>query len=333
MPLKLIAPKAGRNPNFRVRGTHMGCYVDRTCGTAIKAVAQKVLASIKAEIEAGRLAQKGDPTFSSAAMAYISAGGERRFIAPLNDYFGATLLKNIDQITLDRAAKEIYPDATPATRNRQVYTPILAILGHAGIATKFKRPKGAQGTARVAFLEPEQAWRVLDVAEATDTEMAALITFCLYTGCRASEALKLQCADVTLAERTAFVGKTKNGDPRAVHLPHPAVVALANHPRGLDRAGKVFHWDKADPKSSMAFYGLLKEIYAKAGVDPKGAPVHILRHTYATWMRRYANADERDLTDTGAWRDRDSVQRYTHTHVSEASKLADQMPTRAKTVR
>ncbi len=333
MPLKLIPPKAGRNPNFRVRGTHMGYYVDRTCGTSTKAVAQKVLASIKGEIEAGRVAQKGDPTFASAAIAYLSVGGEKRFLGPLNNWFGETPLKNIDQIMLDKAAKEIYPDASPATRNRQVYTPILAILGHAGLATKFKRPKGAQGNARVAFLEPEQAWRLIESAEAADPEIAALMTLCLYTGMRASEALGLRCEDVVLKEGAAYVGRTKNGDPRAVHLPQAAIVALANHPRGLDRADRVFRWVKTDPKSSMAFYGLLKEIYAKAGVDPKGAPVHILRHTYATWMRRYANADERDLTDTGAWRDRGSVRRYVHTQVSEAAKLADKMPTRAKSGR
>lgn len=330
MPLKLIPPRAARSQNYRIRGTYMGTYVDRTCGTPVKKVAQKILNSVKEEIESGRIAKKGDPTFASAVEAYWDAGGEPRFLASLNEWFGETLLKNIDQITLDTAAKEIYPNATPATRNRQVYTPVIAILAHAGIATKFRRPKGAQGNARVAFLEPEQAWRLLDAAEAIDPEMAVLMTFCLYTGSRASEALKLQCEDVALKDSTAYVGKTKNGDPRAVHLPKPLLVALANHPRGLDRTGKLFHWDKANPKSSMAFYGLLKEIYAKAGVDPKGAPVHILRHTYATWMRRFANADERDLMDTGAWRDRDSVVRYTHTHVSDAAKLADKMPVRER---
>ncbi len=157
------------------------------------------------------------------------------------------------------------------------------------------------------------------------------MTFCLYTGCRASEALRLlKCENVMLQDRTAYlVDPTKNGDPRAVHLPPELVAALANHPRGLNRDGNVFRWTRAVPESNKEFYALLKEIYAKAGVDPKGAPIHILRHTYATWMRRYANANERDLTDTGAWRDRDSVVRYTHTVVSEASKLADLLPTRA----
>ncbi|HVB88756.1 MAG TPA: hypothetical protein VND97_01010 [Beijerinckiaceae bacterium] len=81
------------------------------------------------------------------------------------------------------------------------------------------------------------------------------------------------------------------------------------------------------------FHTLVMTVYRRAKVDPRGAPIHILRHTYATWMRRYAGADERDLLDTGAWRDRGSVARYTHTQVSEAARLADKSPIRASDVR
>ncbi len=33
MPLKLIPPREGKSPNFTVRGTYLGQYVDRSAGS------------------------------------------------------------------------------------------------------------------------------------------------------------------------------------------------------------------------------------------------------------------------------------------------------------
>lgn len=54
MPLKLIPPKAGRNPVYRVRGTHLGIYVDRTTGVADERKARKLLIKWRDEIESGQ---------------------------------------------------------------------------------------------------------------------------------------------------------------------------------------------------------------------------------------------------------------------------------------
>jgi hypothetical protein len=86
VPLKLVAPAPGRWANYRIRGTYLGFYVDRTTGTTVKAVAQAEL--IREGIERGRVAIIGEPTFASAAIAYLDAGGEERFGAKLNDWFG-----------------------------------------------------------------------------------------------------------------------------------------------------------------------------------------------------------------------------------------------------
>jgi integrase len=329
MPLKLIDPDPSRTPNYRIRGTYLRVSVNCTTGTPDKGISKRALAKIKSDIESGRFAKSGGMTFAMAATSYLDAGGEPRFISPLNEHFGDTLVEHIDQAALDAAAVAIYPRGAPATRNRQVYTPTLAILAHAGIEKRFKRPKGAQGNMRAIFLEPDEAWRLLAAAEATDKELCAFLTLVLYTGIRLSEALGLRCSAVSLAESRAFIPETKNGDPRALHLPEAAVAALANHPRGLDRPKeRVFRWHKGSK-----FYDTLHEVYARAKVDPRGAPDHILRHTYGTWMRRYAGADSRDLKDTGAWRATASADRYTHTDVSDASRMADKLPTRAQSVR
>jgi len=70
--------------------------------------------------------------------------------------------------------------------------------------------------------------RLLEAAEAVDARFGALCTFLLYTGCRLSEALRLRWSDLNLDESFAYVGRTKSGEPRAVHLPAVVGAALAN---------------------------------------------------------------------------------------------------------
>src|SRR5262249_40669963 len=132
------------------------------------------------------------------------------------------------------AAAAIYPDATNATRNRQVYTPVSAILKHAGFETKLRRPKGANGEKRTTWLWPEQTEKLFAEAEKIDKEFAVLLVFLCYTG----EALALTCAELSLSERFAYVPTSKNDEPRAVFLNDFVVSVLAEHPRGLERQGE-----------------------------------------------------------------------------------------------
>lgn len=43
-------------------------------------LARKILAKVKDEIESGAFSKSGPPTFAAAALKYIEAGGEERFI-------------------------------------------------------------------------------------------------------------------------------------------------------------------------------------------------------------------------------------------------------------
>ena len=75
----------------------------------------------------------------------MEAGRRTRYVARLIKHFGATPLIEIDQAAIDRAAIELFPLATPGTRNACVYTPVSAILHHAGVDLNLRRPKGAKG--------------------------------------------------------------------------------------------------------------------------------------------------------------------------------------------
>lgn len=320
MPIKLIKPREGRSPHYSVRGTYLGIRVDRSTKTGKRDVAIKILRKIERDIEGGTFAVKGEPTFASAATDYMNAGGDRRFLRKLLEHFGDKPLRDIDQAGIDAAAVALYPDGTAATRNRQVYSPVSAILRRSGIVLHLRRPIGSQGGKKTAWLWPEQAEAIFAEAEKINKRFAALLILLCYTGLRLSEALNLTWDNVRLADGYAYVPDTKNDDPRAVFLPPVAVAALGN----MDRRGnRVFRFTK-----NGHIYTFLKVAAFKAGVDlPARSAFHIFRHTYATWMRRYAGADEKALISTGAWKDRKSVDRYTHAVVSEDSKLAARLPT------
>lgn len=326
MPLKLKPPRQGKSPFWSVRGTHLGTYVDRSTGLTDRGKAAQLLRKWREEIERSEYARPGEPTFLSAAIDYVRTGVDRRFIDAVSTYFEHMPLTRIDQKAIDQAAVALYPNATAATRNRQVYTVVSAILKHAGIDHKLRRPNGSQGTPRTEWLWPEQAFKIFAVADTVDAEFGLLLRFLCYTGVRLSEALNLTLGNVRLAEGFAYLPTTKTDEPRAVFLPPHLVAALANHPRGMDRAGKVFRFNK-----DGRLYTLLKRAKAGAGDAALGfVGFHTFRHTWATWMRRYGGLDTRGLMGTGTWKDAKSVHRYQHVVVTEEAAKAAMLPAERK---
>jgi integrase len=321
MPLKLVPPR-GKSPYWSVRGTHLRTYVDRSTKASDRATAAKLLKLWKEEIELGTFARPGEPTFFDAAVAYMAETGNERFVRPVIEHFGKLRLREVTQQAIDQAAVKLYPNATPQTRNRQVHTVVSAILKHAGIERKLKRPKGWRGTKRTDWLKPEQAFRVFKAARKIDKEFEIfLITLC-YTGVRLGEALALTVDRVELAENFAYVAITKNEDPRGVFLPSVVVAALKRHPEGMKRSGeRVFRFTKCG-----RLYTLLKTVRVATGPDVAFLTFHTFCHTWATWMRRYGGLDKTGLIATGRWRDETSVSRYTHVVVSEESRKAELLP-------
>ncbi len=316
MPLKLVPPREGRSGNWTVRGTYLGVRLDRSTGTPEQKAARRLLAKWKAEIERGELSARPQLTFAGAVMAYLNAGGDDRFMAPITAHFGArTLAREIGQVEIDAAAVAIYPEATPATRNRQVYTPISAVLRHVGIRLELRRPKGAEGETRTAWLKHDDAARAIAAARKADADFGALLVLLLYTGLRLSEALALEWARVDLAQGLAFVPVTKTGVARAVHLTPPVVAELANMGKTSKR---VFRWRK-----NGGLYRLLNETSEACGVK---LGFHLFRHTYATWMRLYSGLSVEDLARTGAWSSAKSAGRYAHIDALTTARRADGLP-------
>jgi integrase len=322
MPLKLIAPRTGKTPYWAVRGTYLGVRLDRSTKSRERTQAAKLLKVWKDDIERGRIARHGEPTFFDAAVNYMAQTGKERFVRRVLEHFGKRSLRDIDQQVIDQAAIALYPRATPATRNRQVHTVVSAILKHAGIDTKLRRPKGWRGNAKKDWLTPNQAFRVFAAADKVDVEFGLFVRTLCYTGLRLGEALALRTSDVVLSEASASARNSKNDSMMAVYLPTVLVVALGNHPRGMERRGeKLFRFTKCG-----RLYTLLGRTKASAGADIEFQGFHVLRHTWATWMRRYAGLDTEGLLATGRWKDAMSARRYQHLVVSEESRKAELLP-------
>jgi integrase len=334
MPLKLIEPsEERRTPYFTVRGTHLGIYVNRSTKTSERRQANKILKGWAEQIERGEYGKpatiaeqpKEEMTFAGAAIAYMNAGGERRFLTHAIKELGKMALSKIDQAEIDAAAVRAFPKGTAAYRNRNFYTPVSAVMKHVGDKREIKRPKGWRGKRHTTWLEPDQAFALFKAADTIDAEFGLFLRYLCYTGMRLGEALNVRLRDVRLDRKAIYLPETKNGEARTVYVPGVLVAALANHPRGLarDTGAKLFRFG-----INGRTRNLLKQAKAKAGIilPPRQGGFHLFCHIYGTWMHRYGKLDTYDLVETARWKDPASARRYAHTEPGSAARQADLLP-------
>ncbi len=340
MPLTLRPPRKGKTPNYEIRGSYLGIPVERSAGTPKRSVAQRKLKELEDAIERGEYPEKPKapdaPTFISAAVAYMKAGGSRRYVKRLIGHFGETPIEDIDQAAIDDAANTLHPNVLPVTLNGYVYTPVSAILHHAGRQIVVKRPKGYKGKPVTRFLLPPDAFAIIDAATRVDAEMGRLLTFLLYTGCRIGEALALKWENVDLGQRTAFIETSKNNDPRSMKLKQNVCDLLAPHKQA---SGRVFRFRQGGHRNFI----FLNAKVTACGLTPIERPkpgekmqvpayrfawvtFHTFCHTWATWMRRFGGADVQGLVATNRWRDARSAARYTHVAAHEEWDRVDALP-------
>ena len=325
MPLKVVKGRHG-SPHFYLRGTVRGIAVDESTGTGKRAKAEEIRARRESELlEQSIHGRAAVATFAAAAVSYMESGGERRYVTPLIEHFGGSRLSAIDQIAVDLAAKTIKPKGGPATINRQIHTPISAIMKHAAQRRMcdllpIERPRQPKGKTRWLRLEEVSA-----LVAACAPHLRPLVTFMFYTGARVSEAVYLDWREVDLQRRHVMFLDTKNGEHRGVPL-HPAALAeLANLPH---RVGAVCRKPNGQPypildegggQIKTAFKGACR----RAGIA--GATPHTLRHTWATWFYLKHRGSE-TADGTRRWKSESMVFRYTHVNRSRTPKPSPRCP-------
>jgi integrase len=332
MPLYLRPPREGKNSNYEVRGKYLGVVVGKSTETNRKDAAEAFKRKVERCIEEHGCypepklkIDKNRRSFLDAAVQYMESGGNKKYVDKLINHFGETPLADIDQDAVDAAALVIYPGVTPATRARQCYTVISAIMHHAlgDKAPMLRRPKGSKGKKKTDFMWPEDCFAIIEEADKIDSEFGLYLRLLISTGIRKSEGLKLLSADIRPEERAAWLRTSKNGDPRMLRLRQDLMAPLIEHLK-TNAGERLFRFKDGGWFKHL----LMRSKLAACGIQncPKSRPIgwkvpahrlsfvgfHCFRHSWATWMRMYAGADIKGLVATGNWRDEGSASRYSH---------------------
>lgn len=323
MPLSLV--RRTGSPFWYLRGTVRGRSIFETTGTDREDVADAIRIKREAEIlDRSVFGARAVVTFAEAAAIYLEAGGSPRFVGKIDrktgkwtgliGHFGTTKLSAIGQLEIDKAARTLYPRASAETRNRQVYTPFIAIWTKAqtrGLCDmrRWERPK--------MTAKPRDRWategEVARLLGSASPHVAPLVRFLVMTGARMSEALYLDWADVDLSAAWAVFRDTKrHGESRGVPLHPTVVVDLANM---RHRTGAVFRTQKGEPyhDTGKESGGQVKTAWAgmcrRAGVV--GVTPHTLRHTFSTWLTA-RGVSERIRDELMGHASSDTGRRYAH---------------------
>ncbi|TPJ86911.1 MULTISPECIES: tyrosine-type recombinase/integrase [unclassified Mesorhizobium] len=229
--------------NWYIRGTDSaGREIFRSTKTKDKATAKALLVKFQARVLTESVHGKvATTTFEEAARAYLKDGGDGTYIIRANKdgvqsgllpHFGDTLLKNITQDDLDKAAVALCrPGAGRETLIRNVYTPFIAIWNFAAsevrkmaIPKKWQRPRKPKGTNVVRFKEKRSGTKPVDYERAAkfvaamSPAPAMVMTALFYTGLRPIELFALSANDIDVKRRWGVVQSSKTGEPRGFPL-------------------------------------------------------------------------------------------------------------------
>lgn len=312
MPLRLRKRKG--SSNWYLRGTIRGSHVDESTGTDIWEAAEAI--RIRAEngiLDRSVFGERESVSFVAAALAYLEterSADTKRYVNKLLVPLKGVLVTQVTQEKVDELARTLYPKRSAETVNRQVYTPVGAILHAAGVQLALRRPRQKKGRNR--SLSQDQAALLLANAKGHEKALLAVL---FYTGCRISEALRLAWDQVDLARRVVTLDLSKTDEDGEAALHPVAFDALANLPG--ERKGAVFPW-----YYRKQAYAALAPVCKAAGV--RFTP-HMARHSFATWLRQQGK-DLRLVQEAGRWKDLKSVARYAHVERREVRDAVLDLP-------
>jgi integrase/recombinase XerD len=240
--LSLKLTKRKGSDHWYLRGTVRKQPVFESTGTDDKKAAEDIRIKREARLLADSIhGKESSVTFFEAAVSYMAAGGSARFLGEEVDgkwtrllgHFETKVLRKITQDDLDAAADKLYPGTQYDTRNRQCYTPFIAVWNHAlpDNARNWKRPKKPKGT-NVARLKPVRAGtkpvayqRASEFVLAMSPAPAMVMTALFYTGMRPIEVFVLSDEMVNLPGRWITLTNSKIGEPRGIPI-HEFLVPL-----------------------------------------------------------------------------------------------------------
>lgn len=292
MPYRKYTRKGSPNIwlSIKIKGRRR---IRRSSGTADGKIAEALAQRLEAK-EWARLIH-GDPaalTFAEAVLMYVNDGHDIRFTAPLVRHFRDMLVADMKPGHIRTAGRDIYPQAKPATWNRQVIVPARAVINHAaskGLAQFIRVDRFAE--LRPVRKAPDALWLPAFLDHAPPP-LAALALFMRTTAGRIGQAVALDWKAVNLSAGTAVIPPAKGYPERVAFLPPDVVARLANLEKGKGPVfGFVNRWEVYRPWRGAC---------EAAGI-PYVGPHSAGRRAFATAMSR-AGVDPKTAAELGGWK-------------------------------
>ncbi|MGO8468337.1 tyrosine-type recombinase/integrase [Rhizobium leguminosarum] len=310
MPLKLIQRQGSEN--FYIRGTVRGQGVFESTGTCDRKIAEEIRIQAEARLLKESVhGKRALVTFTEASESYVASGGSSKYLIKKTKKTGKVtgvvpqlrgkLLKDITQSDLDQGAAALYPTANAETKNRQFFTPFIAVWNHCVLnqwaePRQWRRPRKPKGTnvtvlkRRRAGTAPTSYDRAATFVAEMSPAPAQIMTTLFFTGMRPIELFSLEAYQVDVAARWISLDETKTGEPRGVPI-HEFLVPLFEDLL-KKRKGILFLSHKGEPyppsdefggQISSAIEGARKRL-AKRKIEIVDISAYTGRHTVSTQL-------------------------------------------------
>lgn len=315
MPLEIWQPDP-ETGIWHVKGSIGGQRIRRSTRTDDRKAAKAAMRAFEREFWESRAAGKKKVVpFEDAVASYKRAGGDGRFTDPLVLHFAGWPVSDIMQGHVEDAARSLYPGRKPATWNRNVVTPVRAVLNHASergwcAPVRFRVFKEEKVERRAV----DRDWLDAFMAHA-EPRLAALALFMFQTGARIGDALAVRWEEVQGRRAT---GETKTGRREYV-LSRELMLRLEALRRvepvsseGPAVSSLVFGWQQR-----WSVYAPWKAVCERAGIEY--VPPHQAgRHSFATEMIVRRKVDPHTTARLGGWASTRMLDRYAHPEGDEA---------------
>jgi integrase len=253
-------------------------------------------------------------------------GNSGRFLAPILMEIGFKPVAQIDQAVMTALQQKLFPRAKPSTINRQLFTPVSAVLRFVGARPDLKRPKG-HDKARVidrSVLPPDKWFAVVE-PHLPPAKRAVLLLINLH-GVRIGEALEREPIDLNMARGTLSIPDTKTGQPVELQLSEPVMHVLREMLEEWRKEDERRRLARKPPKERRWLFGTsnrsnfardLAKACEKAGVPYY--PSHMAgRHSFASDILSEGKSLPY-LMQAGRWASLKAVARYSHLAKSEVA--------------
>jgi len=329
VPLKLYKRRTRDGFVWHYRGKIGADYLRGTTGTANKADATRFIATLEREHFKRGLSGPQDLTFPEAVVLYEKAGKgqdnrSRMYITRLLLHWSDARVRDMTAGAIRQSAIEIHPNDSGATRNRQVITPTQAIINHCAELERC-------APVRVKRFQFERKIKAPVTLEWLDTfcrhaepAIGSLALTMFATGCRISEARRIEWTDINFQARTILVRDRKTKKQRIAHMPQRLLVALANLPRDAKPFGQPETsirraWDAAIAAAAKASEGFVR------------LTCHSCRHGFATALLRQGK-DVATVAKLGGWSSPHQVL-ATYAHAIDDATLTEELFDSTQTAR